>query len=199
MVMSSAPPLPMLIVRVRICVARGSGSGSYSGSGSGSGSRVYELRGGASSGIVGFAYDGRFVRGLPKREGPGSKLFGRPMPLGDVGVAFETLGAGEAERGPADTGDVGRVNRDDGGFEGLGALAMLPRRVRTDGPKEGDADRGMPQAPASLEIFGFGAASGSGFSWLLGPATRLRRSSSCVLSLGDKGPTYCQTFSPTRA
>lgn len=80
-------------------------------------------------------------------------------------------------------------------------------RARREGPvTAGEAGRGIPPMPLNREL-GLGTPEArreagpgvedvggaetalSGVSPLLGPATRRNRSSSCVLSLGDKGPT----------
>jgi hypothetical protein len=61
----------------------------------------------------------------------------------------------------------------------------------------GESER-MP-VPARQDICtGCAGVCGTGLPGQLGPATRRRRSSSCVLSFDDNGPTSDQTFSPIK-
>ena len=93
---------------------------------------------------------------------------------GDSGLVCE--GTGEAVLSVF-AGDTGRAIREVAVMEGLADLeAWAVRRVTPLGATGG----------------------GSVFPWELGPGTRRNRSSSCVLSFGDRGPTRDHTFSPTR-
>jgi hypothetical protein len=114
------------------------------------------------------------------------------MPVGDVGTTEAALpargltgdsgcetdpGAGEAERRPR-AGDAGRANLERAGLPGLAVAAFNRATPAGAGPEAG---------------------AGSCLSCeLLGPGTRRNRSSSCVLSLLERGPTRVQTFSPTK-
>ena len=96
--------------------------------------------------------------------------------VGEVGDVDLTVRAGEA----------GRASREMAATDGLAALGGPPPRAIVPG-------RAMP--PATRETAG-GVATVVEPSWVLGPETRRRRSSSWVLSFGGKGPTNVQTFSP---
>ena len=89
-------------------------------------------------------------------------------------------------------GDAGRAKRDGAAIAGLAGRPMPPMREIALGA--GDPDRGIPVATRDAWV-----ASGavSTLSGLLAPGTRRSRSSSCVLSLGDRAPTRDQIFSPT--
>ena len=93
---------------------------------------------------------------------------------GDSGRTCE--GTGEAVLSVF-AGDAGRAIREVATIDGLADLGVwVDKRVTPLGATGG----------------------GSVFPWELGPGTRRNRSSSCVLSLDDKGPTRDHTFSPTR-
>lgn len=156
-----------------------------------------------------------FGRGLggPRRDG--KKLFGR-KPKGEDGAGrleepavvdgMEMLdwlgifgrigeegrpiweGAGEADRNVLE-GEPGLAIREILGIAGLAGLAG-----RSVANREGESGR-VPAAKRDICADCTGVC-GSGLPGLLGPATRRRRSSSCVLSFGDNGPTSDQTFSP---
>lgn len=143
--------------------------------------------------------------GAPKREG--NRLFGRPIPDGDEGAAKPDgpgsleFRAGEAGRaifdiGDADltvvAGDDGRANLDMPATEGLPGRGIPPMREVPAG------EAGRPLPDCKRVIWEGGAVTSLGSAWL-GPDTRRRRSSNCVLSLGDSGPTRDHTFSPTSA
>lgn len=142
--------------------------------------------------------------GAPKREG--SILFGLPMPDGDDGAGSpdgpgrREFRAGEAALaglviGDADLkvapGEAGRANFENPATEGLSGRAIPPIRDKA----AGEPGR---TALACKRVICAGGAATSLCSRLLGPATRRRRSSNCVLSFGDNGPTSDHTFSPTR-
>lgn len=130
-------------------------------------------------------------RGRPSREGnmlrglafPGEVVtdvmagLDPPRRRGVSGRACE--GTGEAVLS-AFAGDAGRAIREAAVIDGLAGLGALAVR-RTTPLGATDATGG-----------------GSVLPWELGPATRRKRSSSCVLSLDDKGPTRDHTFSPTK-
>ena len=96
---------------------------------------------------------------------------------GDSGRACE--GTGEAVLSVF-AGEAGRAIREAAVIDGLAGLGTFAVRRATP----------------------LGAAVAMGGSSVLpselGPGTRRNRSSSCVLSLDDKGPTRDHTFSPTR-
>jgi len=96
-------------------------------------------------------------------------------------------GAGEAERNVLE-GEPGLAIREILGTAGLAGRAAVDR--------EGESGR-VPAAKRDICADCTGVC-GSGLPGLLGPATRRRRSSSCVLSFGDNGPTSDQTFSPIK-
>lgn len=99
-------------------------------------------------------------------------------------------GAGEADRNDR-PGEPGRAMRDI-----VEAAGLVGRGIPPAFPTDGDS--GREPAFASRDTCGGGAGVWcSGLAGLLGPATRRRRSSSCVLSLGERGPTKVHTFSPT--
>lgn len=150
------------------------------------------------------------ARGAPNRDG--IKDFGRPIPLGEVGPGncepvegARTVRAGDAGRplllleGAGDedragfAGEAGRARREADKTAGLAGRARPP--IREAGPGAGDPDLGIPE---TRRVTWAGCKGTSARSGLLGPATRRRRSSSCVLSLGDNLLTSDQIFSPTR-
>ena len=98
--------------------------------------------------------------------------------------------AGETDRnGPP--GEPGRAMRDI-----MEAAGLAGRGIPPTFPTDGDSGREL--AFTSRATCGGGAGVWcSSLAGLLGPATRRRRSSSCVLSLGERGPTKVHTFSPT--
>lgn len=123
--------------------------------------------------------------GTASPDGPGSREFrageaGRPA--FDVGDADLSVAAG----------DDGRANLELPVTEGLPGRGIPPMRELA----AGEPGRAMPDCKRDIWE---GGAEISLASVVLGPATRRRRSSSCVLSLGDRGPTRDHTFSPTRA
>jgi hypothetical protein len=93
-------------------------------------------------------------------------------------------------------GDSGRV------CEGTGEAVLsvfageAGRAIRDAAVIDGLADLGALAVRRATPLGAMGG--GSVFPWELGPGTRRNRSSSCVLSLGDRGPTRDHTFSPTR-
>lgn len=126
-------------------------------------------------------------RSRPSREGNILRGLAFPGEVGiDVVTGFPAGRRGDSDRACEGTGeavlsafagDAGRAIREAAvidGLAGLGAWAI--RRVTPPGA--------------------IGRA--SVFPWELGPGTRRNRSSSCVLSFDDKGPTRDHTFSPTR-
>ena len=104
---------------------------------------------------------------------------------------------GRANAGEADltvpAGEVGRPKRETG-IDGLPALGMPPMREDAS-PGAGEPDLGIPVCKRDVCD---GIALPSVFSGVFKPDTRRSRSSSWVLSLGDKCPTYDQIDSPTR-
>ena len=108
---------------------------------------------------------------------------------GEVGWAMPD-GVGDAVLG-AYEGEIGRARRDTGATAGLPDRGIPPRREAMLGA--GDAERAVELANLDACVTGTSALSGE-----LGPATRRKRSSSCVLSFGDSVPTSCQIFSPTK-
>ena len=125
------------------------------------------------------------LRGGPSREG--SRLFGRPIPLGDegagkceLGLASLLLRVGEVGCGTADgpgetdlgayAGDTGRASREVGAVAGLPARGKPPKRE--DIPGAGEAERVPAAARRDTWLIG-----PSPFSGELGPATRRKRSS----------------------
>ena len=70
---------------------------------------------------------------------------------------------------------MGRANLETGATDGLAGRGRFLRRATP----------------------GAGGFEGSVFPWELGPGTRLRRSSSWVLSFAERVPTRDHTFSPT--
>lgn len=142
--------------------------------------------------------------GAPNREG--SRLFGRPMPEGEEeagspgGPRIFALRAGDAEPVIFDAGDAGlivpagdddRASLDTPATEGLVERGIPPILELT----AGEPGRAMPDCKRVTWDGGAGAPLACG---ALGPVTRRRRSSSCVLSLDDNGPTNFHTCSPTR-
>jgi hypothetical protein len=125
-------------------------------------------------------------------------LRGRAIAEGMARFDVGEGGAGETGRAKFDetgeftltvrAGEAGRPGFETPTREGLTGLWVLPGRA-------GEAGRGMPAVNLAT---GGSAARFPVLPGLLGPATRRRRSSSCVLSFGDKGPTSDHTFSPTK-
>lgn len=99
-------------------------------------------------------------------------------------------GAGETDRNDR-PGDPGRAMRDI-----VEAVGLVGRSIPPTFPRDGDAGR-EPTFASRATCEGGAGVWCSGLAGLLGPATRRRRSSSCVLSLGERGPTKVHTFSPT--
>lgn len=94
----------------------------------------------------------------------------------DVGM-LDRAAAGEAGLRLC-AGEAGRANLVMAGLPGLGSALVAAMRVLA-------GDKGA------------GAAAGFGPSAVLGPGTRLSRSSSWVLSLAEREPMRAQIFSPT--
>jgi hypothetical protein len=95
--------------------------------------------------------------------------------------------------GPEMDFEEGRTRREAPGIAGLAGRGM-PLVERP----EGEAGRPIPDV--SLVVCAGGiedAVADFGVGGVLGPATRRRRSSSCVLSFGVRGPTRDQIFSPS--
>lgn len=97
-------------------------------------------------------------------------------------------GTGEAERTVLG-GEPGLAIRE------IPEKAGLPERGVVN--REGESGRALSAAKREI-CAGCTGVCGSGLPGLLGPATRRRRSSSCVLSFDDNDPTSDQTFSPTK-
>jgi hypothetical protein len=155
-------------------------------------------------------------RGCARREG--SMLLGRKpeaditdgipeVPAADGAVTPEGLGSLEAPRGGEDgrpvvcngMGERDRNNRpgEPGAMRDIVEAAGLEGRVIAPTfPTDGDSGR-EPEFASRATCGGGAGVWCSGLAGLLGPATRRRRSSSCVLSLGERGPTKVHTFSPT--
>lgn len=99
-------------------------------------------------------------------------------------------GAGETDRNDR-LGEPGRAMRDV-----VEAAGLAGRRIPPTFPTDGDSGR-EPTLVSRATCEGGAGVWCSGLTGLLGPATRRRRSSSCVLSLGERTPTKVHTFSPT--
>jgi len=151
--------------------------------------------------------------GGPRRDG--KKLFGR-RPEGEEGAAGpEEPAVADGMAMPNWPGSLGRI-----GEEGLPiceetgeadrnvlegepgpAIREIPETAGLPGRgavnREGESGRELVVAKRDI-CAGCTGVCGSGFPGLLGPATRRRRSSSCVLSFDDNGPTRDQTFSPIK-
>ena len=156
-------------------------------------------------------------RGCAKREG--SMLLGRKpdadvtdgipeVLVADGAVTPEGLGSLEVPRGGEDSrptvcdgagetdrnerlGEPGRAMRDV-----VEAAGLAGRGIPPNFPTDGDSGR-EPMFASRATCGGGAGVWCSGLTGLLGPATRRRRSSSCVLSLGERAPTKDHTFSPT--
>ena len=126
---------------------------------------------------------------------------GRPSRDGNIlrGLAFPGEVATDvvAELDPAERrGDSGRT------CEGTGEAVLsvfagdAGRAIREVAAIDGLADLGVWADRRATPLGATGG--GSVFPWELGLGTRRNRSSSWVLSLGDRGPTRDHTFSPTR-
>jgi hypothetical protein len=90
-------------------------------------------------------------------------------------------------------GEPGRAMRDI-----VDAAGLAGRGIPPDFPTDGDSGREPPLARRVTRA-GCAGVWYSDLAGLLGPETRRRRSSSCVLSFGESGPTNVHTFSPTNA
>ena len=160
----------------------------------------------------------KFGRGLggPRRDG--KKLFGRRLKGEDGAGRPEEPAVADGIVMPDEPGSFGRIGEEglpiwDGtgeadrtvvaGEPGLTTrempeIAGLPGRGVIN--REGESGR----APAAAKRKTCAVCAdctglcGSDLPGLLGPATRRRRSSSCVLSFGGSGPTSDQTFSPIK-
>jgi hypothetical protein len=127
---------------------------------------------------------------------------GRVVLRGDDGTAiFVVEGAGAGEMGLARfneageavrIGDAGRASFETLAIAGLAGRGMPPGRWS----EAGELGRGIPAARRVTR--GGGGTRVPTLLGLLGPATRRNRSSSWVLSFGDKVPTSDQTCSPTK-
>lgn len=154
--------------------------------------------------------------GCAKREGsmllgrkPDAETDGIPeVPVADSADILdgpgnlETPRDGEADRAVfcTDVGETDRNNRpgEPGGAmrDAVEAAGLWGRGIPPTLPTDGDSGR-EPAFTNRVTCAGGAGVWCSGLVGLLGPATRRRRSSSCVLSLGERGPTNVQTFSPT--
>ena len=123
----------------------------------------------------------RLLPRLGGEVGPGRCEPGRAIPdnAGDIALA-----AG---------GELGRASRDGAATDGLEGRGRPPGR---DELVDGEAGRARPDVKRVTWEGGAGARLSCG-SEELGPATLRRRSSSCVLSFGESGPTRVHIFSPT--
>jgi hypothetical protein len=121
--------------------------------------------------------DGNILRGLAFPGEVATGIVPGLEPVGQRGDSGRTCeGTGDAVLSVF-AGDAGRATREVDAIDGLADLGVWADRRATP-----------------LGVTG----GGSVFPWELGPGTRRNRSSSCVLSLGDRGPTRDHTFSPTR-
>lgn len=164
---------------------------------------------GSSERVAAFEDNPKFGRGLggPRRDG--NMLFGR-IPKGEDGATrFEVPAIAD---GTVIPGSFGRIGEDGlaiwerAGEADRGILAGEPGLANREIPETaGLAGRGevgeserMPVPARRDTCAGCAGVCGTSLPGLLGPATRRRRSSSCVLSFDDNGPTSDQTFSPIK-
>lgn len=152
------------------------------------------------------------ARGRPSLEG--RRLFGRAMSFGEPEEGLSSNGdrcdvcTGDSDRLTLEivgdperivwAGEVGRASRElPAAADGLAGLGRVV--IRGTAGEPGLVTPAVKRATAgAMAEEAAGSDAVSCFSWKLGPGTRRRRSSSCVLSFEGSGPTRDQTFSPTR-
>ena len=87
----------------------------------------------------------KLERGLANREGPGRRLFGRPIPVGEVGLLGGCRRDGDAGRGnegAAAAGEAGLASLEGPATDGLPGRGIAPKRE----VPAGDPGRGIPPA-----------------------------------------------------